>query len=126
MQIQNFIPGIRVLARPKLAGGGEHFGVELWDHSVLHLTINGCEHVRYEEFAQGLCVRPIYTAPAQDTVEIMQRVQQALVRPQEYRFLAWNCEHFANWVVGRPAESSQVNRALITGMALAALRMLAK
>ena len=119
----NYPAVARIIVRPKLAGGGEHFGVQIWDQSVFHLTAAGVEQVFYRDFAAAHSVRTEYTVPACEAVGVMERVQQAMAAPQQYRFLAWNCEHFANWIAGRPARSKQIDGALMVGLVLAGIRL---
>lgn len=126
MFIWNPYARIRVVVRRKLSGAGDHYGVALPDGSVVDLNADGVRCVSYHEFEKGLPVKEVYVAPVQQTAEIMVRVQEAVATPQAYRFVVWNCEHFANWVVGRPAESTQINGAILLGLAFACLRALAK
>lgn len=106
----------RILSRPKLGGGGRHFGVELWDGSIIHLTLTGVEHVSRAAFLLNHEPKVEHVMPEALVMFMMERVRQSLESPHAYRFLVWNCEHFANWVVGRPAESAQVSGAI--GVAL--------
>jgi len=41
---------IRIISRPKLTGVGEHWGVQLTDGSVAHLTPDGEHVVSFTEF----------------------------------------------------------------------------
>lgn len=117
------LPGpIRVVSREKLLGGGRHFGVVLWDGSVIHLTTDGVEYSFYDDFAQRQEVRTEHVAAPASAVEIMGRVREALERPHAYRFFAWNCEHFANWLVGLTAKSAQVDAAVLLGLAIVVAR----
>lgn len=117
---------VRVLVRPKVGGGGDHYAVELEDGSILDLSAGGARLLNYHQFAQGLPVREVYVAPSNETASIMTRVREALARPQAYRFFVWNCEHFANWIVGKPVESSQVNGVFFAGFVLVLLRAFVK
>lgn len=109
----------RIVVRKKLLGGGDHYGVQLSDGSILHLTPEGVQWTTAAGFAQGLPVKPVYTSPTPDYHAIMGRVEEAMTKPQSYALLNWNCEHFANWLVGRPAESSQINGLVAAGVVLA-------
>lgn len=126
MFVWNPYAQVRVIVRRKLAGGGDHYGVLLPDGSVLDLNADGVRLTVYQEFESGLPVKVVYAAPVQETWEILARVQEALSTPQAYRFLVWNCEHFANWLVGRPAESTQINGAILLGLGFACWHALAK
>lgn len=117
-------PAARVLSRPKVGGGGRHYGAELWDGSVIHLTPTGIEKVTREVFSCRHEPVVEHIVDASSFVPVMDRVQTALHQPQAYRFLEWNCEHFANWIAGRPAKSDQINGVIVVGIVLAVIAVL--
>jgi hypothetical protein len=126
MFIWHYQQPVRILVRPKIGGGGgEHYGVGLPDGTVLDLNVSGNRVLSHDDFGAGLPVRIEYTAPANEIPAIMGRVEHVLVQPHAYRFWEWNCEHFANWVAGRPAESSQIKGVVFVGATLAILGAMA-
>ena len=107
---------ILVIARPKLNGLGEHFGVSV-DNRVVHYTADrGFEQVSIEEFAQGRDVRIDRLVSPGLHGEVVRRLRQIAANPRPYHAMDWNCETFANWLSGTPSVSRQVVAAL--GMAV--------
>lgn len=119
-------PPARILSRPKITGTGRHFGVELWDGSIIHLTPTGVKHVSRTDFLLGHEPKVEHVVPDALVMLVMERVRESLESPQAYRFLVWNCEHFANWISGRPAESAQVNGAIGAGLLIALVSALSR
>jgi uncharacterized protein YcgI (DUF1989 family) len=113
---------IRIVARPKLAGPGEHWGVQLPSGSVIHLTPEGVQLNGFDAFAAEKMVREVRQVDPGRHNEVMARVREALSNPPSYRLLDQNCEVFATWLVGEKPESPQVNGALLLGI-VAALAM---
>jgi len=127
MFVWNTYPRIQLLARQKLQGGGKHYGVHFSiNGSVLDLTVDGVRHSDLKRFSECRPVEVVYVAPVSETENIMRRAHEALSSQQEYRFFVWNCEHFANWVVGKPPESAQINSALVISLGLLLLRTVTK
>jgi hypothetical protein len=110
-----------ILARPKLNGLGEHWGVGLPGGLVAHNTAERGEHiVSYIDFACGKPVRIVRYIPHEQMDEAMQRVRVELAQPSGYDLLKNNCEVFANKVSGQNPESGQIN-GLLAMAALGAL-----
>lgn len=107
-----------IICRPKLSGGGTHFGVQLPDGRVIHLTPDGVEQTTMASFANRLAVKVSYSIPVNMIDEVYRRTHQAMRNPRSYAILNWNCEHFANWIAGRPAESTQIDGVVILGLAI--------
>ena len=115
---------VRIIARPKLSGFGEHWGVQLPDARVVHRTTTGNEVVSFRDFAQGRSVREVKKAKPEQYGSVMLRVNSALRAPAQYRLLDNNCEHFATWLLDGEPESPQVSGAAILGLTLLALNAL--
>jgi hypothetical protein len=117
---------IQVISRPKLVGIGEHWGVQLLDGRVAHYSLErGLEVTNRQEFAQRREITVRREVPHFRNAEVMARLRYAALQPRPYHATQWNCEIFANWLVGEKPESQQVNGwALLTfvvgGLALAA------
>lgn len=116
---------IFVVARPKLSGIGEHWGVLLPDGRVAHNTPERGEHLStFLEFACGRDVRVVESVPASEHQGVVRRVRLMLVAPRPYRAMANNCEVFKNRLVGKSPESSQV-RGWLTVLGLATVAAVA-
>ena len=113
---------IRIVSRPKLSGIGEHWGVQLPNGNVAHLTPKGEQVVTFKEFAQGRQVKEIRRAPLEQYAQIMRRVILSVQNPGQYRLLDRNCETYATWLIGEKPQSPQVTGAVILGLIAAFLR----
>jgi hypothetical protein len=102
---------IIIISRPKLFGGGTHWGVLLPDGRVVHCTDQiGVEMLPgIDAFAQGHDVTILYEVPAHLNGEVYRRINAALSQSPQYHLMKWNCEVFANWVTCRKPESPQVS-----------------
>jgi hypothetical protein len=110
---------IRIIARSKRSLLGHHWGVQLPDGRVIHLTPEGAFLVSLEEFAEGKTWRVVREADPNRYNQIIWRVDAALRQPQQYRLTDRNCEVFANELLGDPPESPQVQSvALIAVLAV--------
>ena len=109
-------PVARILARPKLSLLGEHWGVQLPDGNMIHLTPDGASLVSLEQFLEGKTARVVRVSSATQTRQIVWRAWNALSRPQVYRLLDRNCETFANEILGEEPESSQVQGVVLLGL----------
>jgi hypothetical protein len=69
---------IRIISRPKLTGLGEHWGVQLPDGNVAHLTPEGEQIVSFTEFAQGRPIKEVRRAAPEQRAQIMQRLSLSL------------------------------------------------
>jgi hypothetical protein len=108
---------IRVIARPKRSLAGDHWGVQLPNGQVIHLMPEGVSLHTFDAFVRGFennwkVVRAV--DPVREP-EINARVAEALRQGVEYRLHDQNCEVFANWLVGDPPVSPQVQGVLILG-----------
>ena len=99
---------IRIISRPKLTGLGEHWGVQLPDGNVAHLTPDGEHVVTFAEFAQGRPIKEIRRAAPEQRAQIMQRLSLSLQHRGPYRLLDRNCETYATWLLGETPRSPQV------------------
>lgn len=99
---------IRLIARPKLSGIGEHVGVELPSGHVVHRTTSGNELVPFAQFAQGRPVRAVKDVPPSEEWRVYGRIQASLRAPADYRLLDNNCEHYATGLIGEKPNSPQV------------------
>lgn len=106
----------RIIARSKLSGFGEHWGVQLPDGTVAHLTQDGEQIVSLAEFAQSRPFKEISRAAPEQYGQIVGRAMASLQNPGQYRLLDRNCETYATWLMGEKPRSPQVE-----GMALLAL-----
>lgn len=94
---------------------GEHWGVQLPDGSVIHLTPEGLFHVVLEAFLEDKNFRVVRDADPARRSQIIWRVAQVLQQPPQYRVTNQNCEVFANWLLGDPPKSPQVKGMLLLG-----------
>ena len=113
---------IRIISRPKLTGLGEHWGVQLPDGNVAHLTPDGKHVVTFAEFAQGRPIKEIRRAAPEQRAQIMQRLTLSLQHRGPYRLLDRNCETYATWLLGETPQSPQVQGVIFLGLIAAFLR----
>ena len=113
---------IRIVSRPKLSGIGEHWGVQLPNGNVAHLTPSGEQIVTFGDFAQGRQVKGIRRAPPEQYAQIMRRVALSVQNPGQYRLLDRNCETYATWLIGEKPQSPQVMGVVVLGLIAAFLR----
>lgn len=113
---------IRIISRPKLTGVGEHWGVQLPNGDVAHLTPDGEQVVSFAEFAQGRPVTEIRRAALDQRAHIMQRLALSLQQRGGYRLLERNCETYATWLLGETPRSPQVEGVIFLGLIAALLR----
>jgi hypothetical protein len=124
--MQLFQMTVQIIARPKLAGWGEHWGVLLDGQWVAHCVPGrGVEFISLAAFAAGRPIRVVHTSPAFSSYRVRSRVEQALRARRPYDALACNCETFANWAVGRKPESPQVNGYAVTAFIVLCLKAFA-
>jgi hypothetical protein len=112
----------RIIARAKLSGFGEHWGVQLPDGTVAHLTTTGERIVSFEEFAQGRPVKEIRRATPEQREKIMWRATTSARNPGQYRLLDRNCETYATWLIGEKPQSPQVQGVVVLGLIAAFLK----
>lgn len=109
MYINNFASDISIIARQKLTGFGEHWGVLLPNGIVAHSTDNkGPHYVTLQEFKAGKNIRMVRQVPPSEHNLTAWRIQQAISNPNGYHLIKNNCEIFANRVTGHPPESPQI------------------
>ena len=113
---------IRIISRPKLSGIGEHWGVQLPDGNVAHLSPTGEQIVTFNDFAQGTQVKEIRRAPSEQYAQIMRRVTLSVQNPGQYRLLDRNCETYATWLIDEKPQSPQVMGVVVLGLIAAFLR----
>ena len=98
-----------VIARPKISGGGEHWGVLFPGNLVAHNTPERGEHVStLQEFAPGGKFRVIRHVLPEHFHETMRRIHEAAKTPQAYHATKNNCQTFANRVTGEAPRSPAV------------------
>lgn len=115
-----------VIAREKLSGFGDHWGVQLPNGMVAHNTEERNVHlVTYEEFAAGKSVKVIREVPSSEHRGVMWRLQAELAAGRSYDLLQYNCEIFANMVTGYKPESPQVNGWLFVALLAFVVRVVA-
>lgn len=112
----------RIIARTKLSGFGEHWGVQLPDGTVAHLTPAGEQIVSFEEFAQGRPIKEIRRAAPEHYGQIVWRATATAHNPGQYRLLDRNCETYATWLMGEVPQSPQVQGILVLGLFAALLK----
>ena len=109
MYLENNSRMMAVIARPKLSGMGEHYGVWSSDGTVAHNTRErGVEVVSTETFAAGRPLRIERYVPTSEHQAVLLRIHQELAHPMAYDLISNNCETFANRVTGQRPESPQV------------------
>lgn len=109
MFINNFASDILIVARQKLIGFGEHWGVLLPNGYVAHSTDDkGPHYVSLQEFEAGRNIKVIRKVPPSEYHSTLQRIQQELSQPAGYDLFTNNCEIFANRVTGYTPESPQI------------------
>lgn len=113
---------IRIISRPKVSGIGEHWGVQLPNGNVAHLTPTGEQIVTFTDFAQGRQVKEIRRAAPEQYAQIMRRVTLSVQNPGQYRLLDRNCETYATWLIGEKPQSPQVMGVVALGLIAAFLR----
>ncbi len=113
---------IRIISRPKLTGVGEHWGVQLPDGNVAHLTPDGEHVVTFAEFAQGRPIKEVRRAASEQRAQIMERLSLSLQHRGAYRLLDRNCETYATWLLGETPRSPQVQGIIVLGLIAAFLR----
>lgn len=113
---------IRIVSRQKLSGVGQHWGVQLQNGDVAHLTPTGERIVTFNDFAQGREVKEIRRAVPGQYAQIMRRVMESVQRPGQYRLLDRNCETYATWLMGEKPQSPQVMGVVALGLIAAFLR----
>lgn len=109
MHLNNFAADISIIARQKLTGFGEHWGVLLPNGIVAHNTDDkGPHYVTMQEFSAGKNIRIIRKVPPSEYESTLWRIQQELSNPKDYDLVTNNCEIFANRVTGHPPKSPQI------------------
>lgn len=113
---------VRIVARPKLSGVGEHWGVQLPDGNVAHLTPDGEQIVNFQQFALDRTVREVRRAAPEAHGAVVRRAAMSVRDPSQYRLLDRNCETYATWLMGEEPRSPQVQGAVLLGLVAAFLR----
>lgn len=121
MYLHNLSPA-RIIARTKLSGFGEHWGVQLPDGTVAHLTPSGEQIVSFEVFAQGRSIREVRRAVPEQYRQIVWRATASTHNPGQYRLLDRNCETYATWLMGEKPQSPQVQSVVVLGLIAVVLK----
>lgn len=109
-----------IIARPKLEGAGEHFGIYLGDGNVAHNTKDrGAHFVSLAEFHQDKKARVVQDLSNHNRTQIYWRVMDEISASRPYNLVSNNCENFANRVVGNKPESPQINMVILATAFLA-------
>jgi hypothetical protein len=99
-----------VIARPKINGGGEHWGVLMPGNLVAHNTPERGEHVStLLEFAPDGKFRVVRHVLPNHFFASIHRIQKAQQSPGTYHATKNNCQSFANRVTGEKARSPTVD-----------------
>lgn len=122
MMYSNWQTPARIIARTKLTGFGEHWGVQLPDGNVAHLTPAGEQIVSLAEFAQGRPVKEIRRAAPDQYGQIVWRATATVQNPGQYRLLDRNCETYATWLMGEKPQSPQVQGVALLALVAAFIR----
>jgi hypothetical protein len=113
-------PKILVLSRPKFGGFAQHIGVQLPDGRVAHCVPgHGVVVTSVEQYAGGEDVTIVREVPWTLHWDLMQRLSSALAERRPYHPLSWNCEVFANWLIGEKPESAQAKGWLVVALVAA-------
>ena len=98
-----------VIARPKIRGGGEHWGVLMPGGRVAHNTPERGEHIAsLLEFAPGGRFRVVRHVLPEHFHASMNRIQASIRSPGAYHPTKNNCQTFANRVTGEAPRSPAV------------------
>jgi len=111
-----------IVARPKLNGLGEHWGVNLGNGYVAHNTQEKGAHLTtLINFQQGKKMRVVKDLSNYNSIQIHLKAMQEIQAKKPYDLIANNCETFANVVVGEKPASSQVSAVILSCLALGLL-----
>jgi FtsP/CotA-like multicopper oxidase with cupredoxin domain len=112
-----------IIARQKLTGLGDHWGVLQTDGTVFHITQDhGVQVVSFQGFAAGKNVRTVRLILPSEHQAVMWRIYNELMNPKAYHLLENNCEMVANRVAGSQPQSPQVQFwAVVAGVTCIAL-----
>jgi hypothetical protein len=122
MMFTNMQRPVRIVSRPKLSGFGEHWGVQLPNGNIAHLTPAGEQIASFQEFAQGRPVKEVRRAAPEHYGQIVWRATMSVRNPGQYRLLDRNCETYATWLMGEKPQSPQVQGMLLVGLLAAFIR----
>jgi hypothetical protein len=123
LNLNYYMPQMAIIARQKLTGLGEHWGVLQTDGTVFHITQeDGVQVVPFQTFAAGKQVRAVRQIPPSEHRSVMWRIYNELMNPKAYHLLENNCEMVANRVAGHQPQSLQVQFwAIVAGLGFVAL-----
>jgi hypothetical protein len=117
---------LAIIARPKLIGVGEHWGVLLPDGRVAHCTPERGEHIcSLHEFAAGYQLSIKRDLPVAQQGQAMRTLWEVLRAPKPYHPTDNNCEIFANRIAGEKPESPTLNSLIFVAVVALALRLAA-
>lgn len=98
-----------IIAREKMSGFGDHWGVLQMDGTVFEITQDkGVRIVPFREFAAGKQARIVQVIPLAEVHAAYSRIYHEMTNPRPYHLFENNCEIVANRVAGKPAVSPQV------------------
>jgi hypothetical protein len=121
---------IAIIARPKLGEvSDEHWGVYVPARDfVIHLLPQGVQVTNLVGFKQGQEHRVVQEIRENGAFGVFQRINEARMAGSQYRYVDWNCQHFANWIAGEEATSPSVKKwavaAAVAGVAIAVIARL--
>lgn len=99
-----------IVAREKLSGLGDHWGVLQMDGTVFDITQEkGVRIVPFREFAAGKPTRVVHVIPLANVHAANSRIYKEMTNPKPYHLLENNCEIVANRIAGKHAISPQVS-----------------
>jgi len=112
---------IAIIARWKLGGSTEeHWGVYVPAQDfVIHLLPEGVQVTDLAGFKQGQVHWPVKEIGDNQAFGVFQRINEAMASGSNYRFVDWNCQNFANWIVGEEAISPSVRKWAVFGALVA-------
>lgn len=103
----------KIVSRPKLNGIGDHWGVLFPSGRIAHLTPSGVAVVDGRTFSQGRPVKVVKDADRSQKTQISKRLNEAMSGQIRYQLLSFNCQDFANWLIGEKPRSPQIEAAFV-------------
>lgn len=108
--------GACILSRKKLLGLAKHVGVQLPSGAVAHLhPTTGVTVSSLADFAAGEQVSREREISPHVVPQLLSRLKRANSERRPYDPIAWNCEHFVNWLVDDSVKSPQALAWIIVG-----------
>lgn len=91
---------IWIIRRRKFGGSIWHYGVLFPDGIVVEFSEHGMRFLKSEDFAAGQDVQHHRSVPSAEYRRVQMRIAEFQRNPRSYDLANWNCENFANWLVG--------------------------